>query len=42
MILTGIKALYPEVWNAIPEKMGSQAFACLCYVLQLLDVDCSR
>lgn len=41
MILSGIKTLYPEVWNAIPDNMGGQAFACICFVLNLLGVDTS-
>lgn len=39
MLLTGINALYPEVYEAIPDEMGSSAWACLVYVLQLLGVD---
>lgn len=38
MLLTGIKALYPAVYNAIPAKMGRKAFFCICEVLQLLNV----
>lgn len=39
MFLSGIKALYPEVWDVIPDDMGTNAFGCLCYVLVLLGVD---
>lgn len=39
MLLTGIKELFPAVYEAIPEKMGSRAFALLCYILQLCGVD---
>jgi hypothetical protein len=38
MLLTGIKALYPEVYNAIPDNMGHFAWRCLCEVLELLQV----
>ena len=41
MFLTGIKELFPTVYDAIPEKMGSKAFIMLCYTLQLLGVDTS-
>ena len=36
MILTGIKELYPEIWDMIPDKMGVFAFSVLCEVLNLL------
>lgn len=36
MILTGIKELYPEIWDMIPDKMGKFAFSVLCEVLNLL------
>lgn len=38
MLLTGIKALYPEVYDAIPDKMGSLAWACLSATLELLNI----
>lgn len=38
MILTGIKTLYPEVYNAIPDDMGMFAWRCLCDTLTLLNV----
>ena len=41
-LLTGIKALYPEVYAAIPEKLGrngAEAFENVCYVLQLCGVN---
>lgn len=38
MLLTGIKRLRPEVWEAIPNKMGTHAWICLCAVLGLLVV----
>ena len=38
MLLTGIKKLYPKVWEAIPEQMGVNAFASLVDVLLLLGV----
>ena len=39
MLLTGINELWPNVWNAIPDKMGVQAWGCLCSVLVLCGVD---
>lgn len=41
MLLSGIKKLYPAVWDAIPDEMGDLAFIMLCYTLQLLGVDTS-
>ena len=38
MLLTGIKALYPEVYDAIPDNMGYFAFRCICETLELLQV----
>ena len=38
MLLTGIKALYPEVYDAIPDNMGHFAFRCICETLELLQV----
>lgn len=38
MLLTGIKALYPEVYDAIPDNMGHLAWACLCETLALLNI----
>ena len=39
MLLTGIKALYPDVYDAIPDNMGSLAWACLCTTIRLLGVE---
>lgn len=39
MLLTGIKRLYPEVWEAIPNDMGINVWPCLLYTLLLLGVD---
>lgn len=36
MILTGIKELYPDLWDLIPDHMGIFAFSLLCEVLNLL------
>lgn len=41
MLLTGIKELFPTVWELIPEDMGRQSYACLCNVLVLCGVDTS-
>ena len=38
MFLTGIKELWPEVWDAIPDNMGNFAWSCLCITIQLLGV----
>ena len=42
MLLTGIKKLFPFVWEAIPDDMGVNAWGCLCCVLQLCGVDLSE
>lgn len=39
MLLTGIKELFPRVWEAIPDEMGKHSFSCLSYVLMLCGVD---
>lgn len=38
MLLTGIKELWPEVWNAIPDDMGMFAWRCLCDTITILGV----
>lgn len=38
MLLTGIKSLYPEVYDAIPDDMGHFAWRCLCSVVTLLGI----
>ena len=38
MLLTGVEALYPEVYEAIPEDMGHFAFRCISTVLELLNI----
>lgn len=38
MLLTGIKALYPDVYEAIPDDMGHFAFRCICETLELLQI----
>ena len=38
MLITGIKDLYPEVYDAIPDQMGEYAFFCTCRVLELLQI----
>lgn len=42
LLLSGIKELFPKVWDAIPEEMGKHAFACLSYALMLCGVDSSK
>ncbi len=42
MLCTGIKALFPAVFAALPEKLGrngAEAFDSLCCVLRLCGVD---
>ena len=36
MLLTGIKELYPTIWELIPDNMGIFAFAVLSDLLELL------
>lgn len=38
MLLSGLKELYPEVYDAIPDEMGSLAWAGICTTLRLLNV----
>lgn len=38
LLLTGIRALFPETYEAIPDNMGLYAFAALCNVLTLCGV----
>ena len=38
MLLSGVRDLYPEVWEAIPEDMGVFAWNCICNLLILLGV----
>ena len=38
MLLTGIKELYPTIWNLIPDNMGIFSFNCLSIVLNLLNI----
>lgn len=42
MLLSGVRTLYPEVWEAIPDDMGCFAWACICSVLILCGVDTSE
>ena len=39
MFLTGVRELYPDVWEAIPDDMGWRAFILIINVLQLLGVE---
>jgi hypothetical protein len=39
MLLTGIKRLYPKVWDAIPEDMGHNAWSCIIATLNLLKIN---
>ena len=38
MLLTGVKDLYTEVYDAIPNDMGKYAFKCICGTLELLQI----
>lgn len=39
MLLTGIQALYPEVYNAIPDDMGHFAWNSICTTIKLLGIE---
>jgi hypothetical protein len=36
MLLSGLKELYPTIWELIPENMGVFGFGALCDVISLL------
>lgn len=38
MLLTGIKRLFPTVWDAIPNEMGIFAFEGICNVMVLCGI----
>ena len=38
LLLSGVEALYPEVYEAIPEDMGHFAWRCICTVVELLNI----
>lgn len=38
MLLTGLKELYPEVYNTIPDEMGMFAWRGICDTLTLLSI----
>ena len=42
MLLTGLKGMWPELWDAIPENMGVHAFTTICNLLIILGVDTSE
>lgn len=42
MLLSGVKELYPSVWEAIPENMGNFSFVGITAVLNLLGIDTSK
>lgn len=39
LLLSGIKQLWPDVYEAIPDNMGKSAFVDLVHLLSLLGVD---
>ena len=39
MFLTGIKRLFPAVYDAIPDDMGCQAFGCILHTMLLCGID---
>lgn len=39
MLLSGVKRLYPDVWKAIPEHMGHNAWSDICATLKLLKIE---
>lgn len=36
MLLSGLKELYPTIWELIPENMGVFGFTTLCEIISLL------
>ena len=38
MLLSGIKELWPQIWEAIPARMGHRAWICLNVVIKLCGV----
>ena len=42
MLLSGIKKLFPNVYDAIPDHMGKHAFFCLAEVLLLCGIDTAQ
>lgn len=38
MFLSGVKALYPDVWNSIPDKMGVFSFVGIMATLNYLGI----
>ena len=36
LLLSGLKELYPTIWELIPENMGIFGFAALCEIINLL------
>lgn len=39
MLLSGVKQLYPSVWDAIPSDMGNYAWCCILCVISLLKIE---
>lgn len=42
MFLSGLKELYPSVWEAIPDEMGHDAFTLICNIMYLCGVEFER
>ena len=42
MLLSGVRRLYPDVWDAIPEDLGVHAWGTICSLLIILGVDTSE
>ncbi len=42
MLLSGIRNLYPKVWEVIPDSMGEKSWLLICDVLILCGVDTSK
>lgn len=42
MLLSGVRDLYPGIYEVIPEKMGGEPFIMICGVLALLGVDLKK
>lgn len=38
MLLTGVREIYPSVYDAIPDNMGIYAWQAICTVLEMLGI----
>lgn len=42
MFLTGLKALYPKTYEAIPDNMGINAFSLICHTMMLCGINTGK